>query len=246
MFYTFACFGVRLLLRLLAEVKVEGLENIPAAGPLLLVSNHLNLVDPPVLGALLPRRIVFMAKEELFHVPVIGWVVKWYGAFAVRRGQADRQALRSAIEVLRQGGVVGVFPEGTRSKTGRMNRAHAGAALIATLSGASVLPVAITGTDKLRSPLSLFTRPTITVRVGKPFTLGRSGSGKDDLDAMTTLIMGRVAALLPQERRGYYATAACSADELVRHATRDTASDAGMQGFTSNDARPGAQTDCDG
>ncbi len=208
MFYNFACFGVRLLLRLLARCRVEGLENIPPTGPLLLVVNHLNLVDPPVLGALLPRRITFMAKDELFDTPLVGWIVKWYGAFPVKRGQADRQALRAASDVLAKGGVVGMFPEGTRSKTGRMNKAHPGAALLAILTSATVLPVAITGTDRLRSISSLLTRPPITVRVGRPFTLRRDRSGKGSLEESTRAMMARVAALLPEERRGFYAQAA--------------------------------------
>ncbi len=207
MFYAFACLGVRVLLRLFTRCTVRGLENIPAEGPLLLVSNHLNLVDPPVLGALLPRRIVFMAKEELFHIFFIGWVVKSYGAFPVKRGRPDRHALRTAVAVLEKGGVVGMFPEGTRSRTGSMQRAHPGAALVALLSGAPVLPVAIVGTDRLRSLVSLLRRPTITIRVGEPFLLERMRNGERDLEASTTRMMAGVAALLPEGRRGFYAKA---------------------------------------
>ena len=205
MFYNFASFAVRLLLAVVARRSVEGLEYIPSSGAFLLVSNHLNLVDPPILGALLPRRIVFMAKEELFHVPIIGLLVSWYGAFAVRRGQADRQALRTATSVLDRGEVLGMFPEGHRSESGRMIQAHPGAALIAMLSGATVVPVAITGTDLIRSPLSLLSRPRITVRVGAPFKMERSRSRKDGLEEATREMMGRIAALLPEERRGFYA-----------------------------------------
>lgn len=207
MFYSFASFAVRLLLRLLAQCKVEGLEKLPKTGPLLLVSNHLSLIDPPVLGALLPRRIVFMAKEESFRNPILGPLVKGYGAFSVRRGRPDRQALRHATAALAQGKVVGIFPEGTRSKTGRLNRAYSGAALIALLSRATVVPVAILGTDQIRSLFSLFSQPTITLRIGDPFTLERSREGKEDLDALTQQMMGRIAALLPKERRGFYAEA---------------------------------------
>ncbi len=208
MFYSFACAAVFLLLRLFTRFHVEGLENVPKSGPVLLVSNHLNLIDPPVLGALLPRRITFMAKEELFRVPIVGWVVRWYGAFAVRRGQPDREALRRATAVLNGGGVVGMFPEGTRSKTGKMNKGYSGAALVAVLAKATILPVAITGTDLVRSPFSLLTRPVMKVRVGRPFLLERGREEKADLEAMTRQMMGRVAALLPEERRGFYADAA--------------------------------------
>ncbi len=204
MFYDFVCVAVRLILAVLTRSSVMGAENIPTSAPFLLVSNHLNLIDPPVLGALLPRRITFMAKEELFHVPLVGWVVKWYGAFAVRRGQADRQALRVATEVLRRGGVIGVFPEGTRSKTGKMIEAHPGAALIALMTGVVVLPVGVSGTDRVRSPLSLLLRPRIEVNVGQPFKLERGESRKDGLGEATTTMMRHVAALLPPDRRGFY------------------------------------------
>ena len=205
MFYSFVGFAVRLLLRVLTRCRVEGGERIPATGPFLLVSNHLNLVDPPVLGALLPRRIVFMAKEELFRTPVVGWVTRWYGAFAVRRGQPDRQALRTATKVLQEGGVVGMFPEGTRSKDGKMKQALPGAALIALMTALPVVPVGISGTDRLRSPLSLLFRPAVTVRVGEPFILSRSESGRTGLEDATLQMMAKVAALLPEGQRGYYA-----------------------------------------
>lgn len=207
MFYSFACISVRFLLWLLTRRKVEGLENVPASGAFLLVSNHLSLLDPPFLGALLPRRIVFMAKEEAFRHPLMGPVVKWYGAFAVKRGQPDRQALRTATAVLKGGGVVGMFPEGHRSKTGRLNKAFAGSALVAHMARVPVLPVALTGTDRIKSPLSLLTRPTITLRVGEPFAIERGEGDKGDLDAMTSAMMARVATLLPEERRGHYASA---------------------------------------
>lgn len=208
MFYDFASFAVRLLLAVLARCSVEGTERLPRDGAFLIVSNHLSLIDPPVLGALIPRRIVFMAKEELFHVPIIGQLVSWYGAFAIRRGEADRQALRKAVGVLEHGQVLGMFPEGTRSKTGKMNEAHPGAALIALLSGATVVPVAITGTDRVQSPLSLLTRPRIAVRVGEPFKMERVRSRKENLEDATREMMGRVAVLLPEERRGFYEVAA--------------------------------------
>ncbi len=208
MFYNFANLAVGLLLRLLTRCRVEGIEHIPPSGPLLIVANHLNLVDPPMLGALLPRRIVFMAKEELFGVPIIGRVITWYGAFAVKRGSADRQALRTAVAVLQNGNAVGMFPEGTRSKSGRMAAAHPGAALLAILASAPILPVAITGTDRLRSWHWFLARPTITVRIGQPFRPERDRSGKGSLEGSTRSMMTRVALLLPEDRRGYYSEAA--------------------------------------
>ncbi|HEX2987271.1 MAG TPA: lysophospholipid acyltransferase family protein [Chloroflexota bacterium] len=208
MFYRFACLVVLGILRLFTRCRVEGLENVPAGGPLLLVCNHLNMVDPPLLGAIFPRRIVFMAKDESFHHAFMGPLVKWYGAFPVRRGQPDRQALRTAESVLRGDGVVGMFPEGHRSKTGKMQRAFPGASLLAIMAAAPVLPVALEGTDQLKSPFALLARPTITVRIGKPFQLQRGEDRqKVDLATLTDHMMVRVAALLPEEYRGYYSNA---------------------------------------
>jgi 1-acyl-sn-glycerol-3-phosphate acyltransferase len=204
MFYSFACTGVRFLLWLLTRCVVSGLENVPSDGPFLLVSNHLSMLDPPCLGALLPRRIAFMAKEEAFRDPLLGPIVKWYGAFAVKRGQADRQALRTAIAILKSGGVVGMFPEGHRSKTGRLNKAYAGSALVAHMAEVPILPVAISGTERIKSPLSLLSRPAVTLRVGEPFTLERNEGGRGNLEAMTAEMMRRIAELLPEERRGFY------------------------------------------
>jgi 1-acyl-sn-glycerol-3-phosphate acyltransferase len=207
MFYRLANLIVMFILRLFTRCRVEGVENVPASGPLLLVSNHLNMVDPPVLGAIIPRHIVFMGKEESFHHPVMGPLVKWYGAFAVRRGQTDRQALRTAESVLRSGGVVGMFPEGHRSKSGKMTKAFAGASLLAVMADAPVLPVAIMGTWILRSPLSFLSRPEIVIRIGLPFVLRRDGDGqKTALSALTDKMMVRVAEMLPEEGRGYYAS----------------------------------------
>jgi len=205
MFYSFACIGVRLLLRLFTRCNVEGLEFVPREGPFLLISNHLSMIDPPVLGALLSRRITFMAKEEAFRHPFLGPIVRWYGAFAVKRGRPDRQALRTAMEVLRAGGVVGMFPEGHRSKTGRLNKAFAGSAMVARMAGVPILPVAIVGTDRVRSPLSLLRRPAITLRVGRLFFLKKTEKDGADLDVLTTEMMMRIAHLLPEEMRGYYA-----------------------------------------
>jgi 1-acyl-sn-glycerol-3-phosphate acyltransferase len=212
-FYVVANFAIRLVLALFTRCRVEGLHRVPRTGSFLLVSNHLSLVDPPVLGALLPRRVTFMAKWELFGTPVIGWVVKWYGAFGVKRGQADRQALRMATEVLERGGVLGMFPEGTRSKTGELQEAHQGAALVAMATSGTILPVAVTGTEQLTSPLFLLRRPRVNIRIGESFVIERNGPGKARLKEATEQMMGRVAELLPEGRRGYYAAAVRGAVE---------------------------------
>ncbi|MFW6126392.1 MAG: lysophospholipid acyltransferase family protein [Chloroflexota bacterium] len=197
----------KLILRLFTRRVVRGVENVPPEGPIIVVSNHLNLADPPLLAASIPRRIVFMAKEESFRHPLQGPVVRGFGAFPVRRGQLDRRALRSALRVLDEGLALGMFPEGRRSQSAQLQPGRSGTALVALRSGTPILPIGVTGTEGILGPALLFGRRRITVNIGQPFTLppvdGRLT--KAELTSAMYVIMGRVAELLPQEYRGHYA-----------------------------------------
>jgi len=140
-FYTVCNLTMKALLLLLSDWEVEGKENVPPSGPLIVVANHLNLPDPPLLTASIPRRIIFMAKEELFRSRG-GPFVRWFGAFPVRRGELDREAIRQAMEILDAGLALGMFPEGRRSPNSGLIQAEPGTALIALRSQAhrSALP----------------------------------------------------------------------------------------------------------
>lgn len=204
-FYTFAVVGLNVILRILARVEVVGREHVPPTGPLVVVANHTHFVDPPVMGMSLGRKVLLMAKQELFRVPVIGWIVTHYDAFPVRRGEADRQAMRWALQALEMGQAVGMFPEGTRSRTGEMRSAYPGAALIAVRSGAPVLPIGIDGTDRILPALRRGRRATVRVVYGPTFTLQFDEKASGRLDRATEQMMRRVAELLPEWRRGAYA-----------------------------------------
>jgi len=205
LFYRMMTRLMALLLWTCGRWEVEGAERMPASGPVILVSNHLHNADPPLLGASLPRRIHFMAKQELFDVPVGGFLVWTFGAFPVRRFEADVQAFRAARRLLQHGAVIGMFPEGHRSRQASLIKAHPGTALLALRSGAPVLPVAITGTERIRGPRILLQRPRITVTVGEPFVLPAEGHVTAvEVAAATDEIMRRVAALLPESFRGVY------------------------------------------
>jgi len=195
------------LLSLLTRWRVRGKENIPSQGPLLIVANHLNLADSPLLGVSLSRKVVFMAKEELFRSSFSGYFIRSFGAFPVHRGQLDREALRQAGQALAQGQALGMFPEGMRSRGGQLRRAFHGSALIALRSGAPILPVGITGTEKIKGAAWLLRRPQITVNIGHPFHLPPVSSKltKAELAELTNYIMGHIAELLPLEYRGHYA-----------------------------------------
>ena len=205
-FYYLETMLVKLMLRILVRREVRGTENVPTEGPLIVIANHLNIADPPILSASLQRRIVYMAKEESFRHPIQGPLVRGFRAFPVRRGQLDRRALRWSQQTLKEGLALGMFPEGTRSKTATLQPARSGTALIALRSGAPILPVGITGTEKILGVSFIFGRVRIIVNIGKPFTLPPVDGKltKAQLASTTEVIMRRVAELLPESYKGVY------------------------------------------
>lgn len=128
-----------------------GEDNLPSEGGVIVAANHMSNWDPPFLASFLSRPVGYMAKQELFEIPVFGTVIRWLFAFPVRRGAADRSAVKAAVKELRAGRCVGIFPEGTRSKDGEIHHFGSGVALLAAMSGAPVLPAAIMGTDKFKN-----------------------------------------------------------------------------------------------
>jgi 1-acyl-sn-glycerol-3-phosphate acyltransferase len=205
-FYYAGTWFMKSMLFLLTRCQVAGKENIPNEGPLIVVANHLSNTDPPLLSASIPRRIVFMAKEELFRHPFFGPLTRGWHAFPVHRGRLDLEALRNAQQVLKQGMVLGMFPEAMRSSNTQMQQAYTGVALIAFRSNATLLPVGITGSHKMVKHGFTLRRPLIKVNIGKPFTLPppKGRLTKEQLSPATDFIMKRVAELLPESYRGYY------------------------------------------
>ena len=216
-FYWSLLFVVKAIVFTFARVEVIGKENMPRRGPVIVAANHFNNADPPVLGATIPRRLAFMAKHEMFQWPVLGLAARLGGCFPVRRFEADLGALRKATDVLRRGEALAMFPEGARSRDGEMHKAHPGTALLAVRTEAPILPVAISGTENIvliKLPLDLvrLRRPRIRVVVGAPFFLPPvERITTDEVERCTTIIMGRIAALLPPPYRGEYAGAVSDA-----------------------------------
>jgi 1-acyl-sn-glycerol-3-phosphate acyltransferase len=199
----------RLLLNIPFSWKVEGRENIPLTGPLILATNHVHLLDPFFLLFSSPRWINFMAKEELFRSPFLRPWLRWAGSVSIsRRGKvSDKQKmLRSSRDVLENGLILGMFPEGGRSHDGKLRKAKPGSAVIASKTNVPILPVGIVGTDKIKGISWLWKRPRIAVNIGKPFKLppNHKKMSKSQMQLLTTQIMREIAALLPPQYQGAY------------------------------------------
>lgn len=191
---------VRALALFLAPMRVAGIENVPRAGPYLMVANHISWKDPPWIAFALRLPIRYMTKQEAFALPLLGGLLVAIGCFPVRRGSSDRRAIITALRVLASGQVLGFFPEGHRSENAALLPAHSGAAMLAARSGVPVLPIGVVGTNSAR--LGRFWRRDIQITVGTPFTAAELGLADDR--ALADAIMGRIAVLLPPKMRGVY------------------------------------------
>jgi len=177
---------------------VEGTERLPESGAAIVVANHVNYLDPLAMGLALRRPLHFMAKRELFNNPVIGWLLRKVYAFPVRRGAADRQAIRHALKILKEGEVLALFPEGTRSATGNLQELQRGAAMLALRSGAPVIPMVILGGyEALAGGRKIPRRGPLTVRIGKPLIFDFDGSNSETITLASSQIRDAIAALYP-------------------------------------------------
>jgi 1-acyl-sn-glycerol-3-phosphate acyltransferase len=183
------------LFHLFFRLRVRGVENVPSTGPVVVVANHSSMLEGPLLFGLLPRRTVFLVKQEMFR-GAVGWTLRRIGQLSVRRGEPDRTPLLGAVRVLRAGGVVGVFPEGTRGDGDVLSAQH-GAAWLARSGGAAVLPVACRGTRRPDGARRRRFRPAVDVLVGKPFELP-PGRGRSGLAVATDRVRDELAALVAE------------------------------------------------
>ncbi|TAM56337.1 1-acyl-sn-glycerol-3-phosphate acyltransferase [bacterium] len=189
--YDLARFLLNVAFRSLWRLRVEGAARVPREGPLILACNHVSYVDPPVLGCAAPRTVSYMAKSELFRVPLLGPAIRMVRAFPVERGKGDVAAIRTAVKVIERGGCVGIFPEGGRVKRGEERQPQAGVALLAYLSGARVVPAAIVGSDRAVH------LGAITVRFGDPMEFRPAGAKatREELAAFSAAVLERIRAL---------------------------------------------------
>ena len=206
MLYYFGRALSRLIFNILCRLEVEGLENIPESGGVILAPNHISHLDPPLVAAAVRRPVYFMAKRELFSVPVLGWIIRRTHAFPVSRGGADRKAIRQAQELLQRGNVLVMFPEGTRSPDGRLQAGELGPAMIAARARVPVVPMAITGANRALPRGSVFFRPAkIRVKIGNPIFCDSATSApisRETLQPFADKIMEGIRSMLPEEMGG--------------------------------------------
>ena len=173
-----------------------GKENIPQKNSFIMVSNHGSLLDPPLLGHALGRNISFMAKAELFKIPLLGFIIKACGAYPVKRGIVDKNTIKIACKKLSNDNCIGIFIDGTRQKNGRVNRPKQGAALLAFKNQKLLLPVAIVNSHRLvrfKFFIPLFSK--IVIKVGKPVQPPQSSS-REDLNAVTMYLQDKIKNLI--------------------------------------------------
>lgn len=203
MFYFITCFLSGLVARIFLRIRLTGIENIPKDGGVIIAANHLSYLDIPLLGYStygIRRDVDYMGKKELFAIPVIGYLLRRLGGFPVDREKLDRTAFREAIKRLKSGRVLIIYPEGRRSRDGRLQSGKPGVGMMVKMSGVKVIPAAIIGTDKALPPGSWMIKPTpVTIEFGKPldFTgMGKSSGEKGDIENITNIIMEGINTLI--------------------------------------------------
>lgn len=196
-FYRLVRWVIRWAARILFRVEWHGVEKLPSQGAYLCVANHASYLDPPLVACGMPRECHTLAKAELFDVPILGWLIQHLHAHAVRRGGVDRAALRQCVDILRQGNILLLFPEGTRSRDGELQPQKNGAAMIATMADVPIVPTYVEGTFEAW-PIGRRLPRLRKIRVfyGEPFLPPRTTAGeRPDYDALSQDIMSRIASL---------------------------------------------------
>jgi len=204
--YRFARWFVRSFFQVLSRVDVTGREHIPLTGPLIVAANHMHVFDLPIVFFVVPRRQTVFAASK-WQGKFAGWLMQVFAdAIFVERGEPDRQAIAKALEVVQQGGALGVAPEGTRSRTGGLIEGKPGTVYLASRSGAPILPMVVWGQERAMHDWAHLRRAKIHVRVAPPMSLpsGAEHARSVELASYTDRLMLTLARMLPQEYRGVY------------------------------------------
>jgi len=217
---------IKAALSILCRIDADAMRQVPRTGPLIIITNHVNFLEVPIMYTqLFPRDVVGLAKRETWNNPLLGTLANVWGAIPIDRGATDLQAMRLALDALREGKILVLAPEGTRSIDGCLRRGHGGVVQLALRSGAPILPVAHVGGEQFWNNLKHLRQTGFSLRVGQPFVVERPDAARLDAPAsvgremrahMTDAVMNRLALLLPPERRGVYAGAQAEATCYIR------------------------------
>jgi 1-acyl-sn-glycerol-3-phosphate acyltransferase len=196
--------------RVVFRIDARDLDKIPMEGPYILVSNHVSALEIPPLRMLMnPRPVRTLSKVETWDKKLLGWVLTQWEAIPIKRGESDMAALRASLQVLKDGGILGIMPEGTRSGDGQLGRGNPGVTILALKSGCPIVPIAFWGVEKAEDNVKKLRRTDFHLRAGDPFML-EPPTGKithEDRQKMADTVMQHIAALLPEQYHGVYANA---------------------------------------
>lgn len=194
---------LRLIERLLFGMRIHGDEKVPRTGGVIIASNHISYNDPPMVGSAVPRELHFLAKEELFENPVFGALISSFNAMPVKRATGDVGALKKAVRLLKEGKAMIMFPEGTRSLSGKFLKPKPGVGMIASMADVQVVPTYVAGTDNLGA--AFWRKRPVVVRFGEPIVpaevRSRWGSDKEAYMAISQEAMERIKALAEEDRK---------------------------------------------
>jgi 1-acyl-sn-glycerol-3-phosphate acyltransferase len=213
--------SIKCITRILCKVDDSQLINVPDHGPLIIVCNHINFIEVPlVFTHLQPRKVTAFAKAETWDNPLMGYLFSLWGAIPIQRGEADTAAFRTGLDALNEGKILTITPEGTRSEDGRMGQGLPGIVVLAHRSNIPILPLVFYGSEKLRDNIQHLKRTEFHIRVGKLFRLRFEDSkvNREIRRKMVDEIMYQLAILLPEEYRGYYSDLSKLSTEYINYA----------------------------
>lgn len=209
---------IQFLTAIICRLDVAEIKKIPQKGPVLLVANHVNFLEVPVLRVRMGLRpVVALAKRETWDIPFLAFLFNMWGGIPIRRGEADMMAFSKSVEVIKSGKILVAAPEGTRSSHGRLQKGYPGIVLMALRSEAPVLPIALWGHENFWDNIKHLRRTDFNLRVGNPFRLNDHDKGltREVRQQMTDEVMYQIAALLPEKYRGVYSDFSKATQEYI-------------------------------
>ncbi|MBI9042988.1 MAG: 1-acyl-sn-glycerol-3-phosphate acyltransferase [Anaerolineaceae bacterium] len=215
---------VKMFFRILCKIDTTQLSKIPMQGPAIIMGNHINFLDSPIMYSnLFPRQMTGFAKVETWKNPFLGRLFTLWGFIPIRRGEADLKAFKTASQALNDNKFMTIAPEGTRSHDGKLQKGHPGIVLLAIRSGVPIIPIGINGIENFEKNLRRFKRTPFNIEVGIPFRLDTQGKAlsREVREQITTEVMYQLAALLPPQNRGVYHDLSKASEDYIVFDSRD-------------------------